>query len=193
MDADGETMRVRGRLALVCISDFSGRVYARSNPGRRSARGSYDSLGSLVGSHRQRPRPPNGCRILFPADLGRSAPLPGHGWYARNGGSVEFLGDHFFADSKLPRMYLYIGLLSLLLLCLARTVASKNVALFTRRIARGGRLSDIKTLIQHKEIVEVESEEPQRADYKTGARPRRENSFTAVSVSAPRIRLKLAR
>lgn len=52
-----------------------------------------------------------------------------HGWYARNGGSVKFLGDHFSADSGLARfVFLRIGLLLLLLVWLMRAVARKNLA-----------------------------------------------------------------
>ncbi|HXT27107.1 MAG TPA: hypothetical protein VN749_19995 [Candidatus Eisenbacteria bacterium] len=49
-----------------------------------------------------------------------------HGWYARNGGSVNFLGDHFAVESGWP-VILQIGLLFLLLACLMRTVASRSI------------------------------------------------------------------
>jgi hypothetical protein len=67
-----------------------------------------------------------------------------HGWYARNGGSVTLLGDHFPVESKLP-VLAQIGLLILLLVCLMRMVVRKSAVLQSRSgIAGDGKLADCK-------------------------------------------------
>jgi hypothetical protein len=60
-----------------------------------------------------------------------------HGWYARNGGSVKFLGDQFSGESQWPLVG-QIGLLLLLLVCLVGAVVRKNAALLKRFGIVGG-------------------------------------------------------
>jgi hypothetical protein len=111
MDADGETTQVCGRFAPVCVSDFSGRVFARSNPGRRSARGSYNfpaaSLVLIVLARRD-------ILALFHSARVRQTiggfsflviwivlqDLPGGDGMRETEGQWNSLGDHFFADPK---------------------------------------------------------------------------------------------
>jgi hypothetical protein len=67
-----------------------------------------------------------------------------HGWYARNGGAVTLLGDHFPVESKLA-VLAQSGLLVLLLVCFMRMVVRKSAVLQSRSgIASDGKLADCK-------------------------------------------------
>jgi len=90
--------------------------------------------------------PPNGWRILFPADLDRFAPFPGMD-------GMRKIEDQWTFWVTISLLILNCRACTSILVCCRcysyawrGAEAGKNVAFFTRGIARGGRLSGIKTL-----------------------------------------------